>query len=54
MKSAGYPLAGRARVWLHEAAPYDRDVVAFLTDAEACRDVDRYYPGGWAAFEANQ
>lgn len=53
-----YPHAAAARQWLNRearngtAVPYEADVVFSLSDAEACADVERYYPGGWSGFVA--
>ena len=53
--------ANRARI-LREARDWlqahrfsgDPDVVAFLRDQEVRDDVNRHYPGGWAAFDASE
>ncbi len=42
-----------ARDWLLECYPDpdDEEVILALTDAQAQREVERGYEGGWAAFE---
>ncbi len=46
-----YPLHSEARTWLHDHAPYEAAIVAYLTNRDVGEDINKYYPGGWFAFE---